>query len=130
VVVAVSVAVSAVVLLIETEVGERLHVAGLEPFEILVVTAQVSATEPVHEFDGVTEIVEVPVAPAVTVMLPLLLRAKSVLPAGAAQKFLQPVRKPVPRRPMPNTPTVIITVRSGAPNNRRARSPILIPAPL
>jgi hypothetical protein len=130
VVVAVSVAVSAVVLLIETEVGERLHVAGLEAFEILVVTAQVSATVPVNEFDGVTEMVEVPVAPAVTVMLPLLLRAKSVLPAGAAQKFLHPVRKPVPRRPMPNTLTASIPVRSGATNSSRARSPILIPAPL
>jgi len=85
---AVSVEVCAVVSVIETEVGERLHVAGLVGLERLVVTAQESATVPVNEFDGVTVMVEVPVAPALTLIEPLLLRAKlPVVPVlGACQK--------------------------------------------
>src|SRR5208337_846627 len=77
VVVAVSTAVCAVVPLIVTGVGERLHVGWFEPFdELAAVTAHVSATEPVKEFDGVTVIVDVfpVVAPALTEMLPLLVR--------------------------------------------------------
>jgi hypothetical protein len=90
-VVAVSVEVCADVPVIETEVGFKLQVGELVGFEIEVVTAQVSATVPVNEFDGVTVIVEVPVSalPGFTVMLALLESAK--LPVtGAFQKPLQP----------------------------------------
>jgi hypothetical protein len=58
-----------------------------------VVTAQVSATVPVNELDGVTVIVEVPdsALPELTAMLALLVRAK--LPVtGASQNPLQPAR--------------------------------------
>jgi hypothetical protein len=105
VVVAVSVDVSAVVPVMLTDVGERLHV-GLTGFETLVVTAQVSVTVPVNEFAGVTVMVDVLplLAPAVTVILPPLLREKLVLPAGAAQKFLQLVRKPAVARPITMRP--------------------------
>jgi hypothetical protein len=118
VVAAVSVAVCAVVPLMETDVGERLQVGVLTGFEMLVVTAQVKATEPLNEFEGVTVMVEaLPlVAPAVTTMLPLLLRAKLVLPVGASQKPLQPVRKPVPKRPIPNKLTITMLFWSGAAN--------------
>jgi hypothetical protein len=89
VVVAVSVVVSAVEPLIVTVVGERLQVTGLEALDGDVVTAQVSATAPENELDGVTVIVEVPVAPAVlTLMAPLFERVKSE-PIGS-QKPLQP----------------------------------------
>jgi hypothetical protein len=54
-----------------------------------VVTAQVRSTVPVNEFDGVTVIVEVPVALALTLMAPLLERVKSLEPIGS-QKPLQP----------------------------------------
>jgi hypothetical protein len=94
VVLAVSVAVWAVELLIVTDVGERLHVTGLEPPVGDVVTAQVSATVPVNELEGVTVTVEVlpEVAPGLlTLMAPLLERVKLV-PAGASQKPLQPDR--------------------------------------
>jgi hypothetical protein len=92
VVLAVSVAVSAVELLIVTDVGERLQVTGLVALDGDVVTAQVSATVPENELDGVTVIVEVPVAPAVlTLMAPLLERVKSEEPIGF-QKPLQPAR--------------------------------------
>jgi hypothetical protein len=94
VVVAVSVAVCAAVLLIVTDVGERLHVTGLVALDGDVVTAQVSATVPVNEFDGVTVIVEVlpEVAPGVlTLIVPLLERVKSEEPTGF-QKPLQPTR--------------------------------------
>jgi hypothetical protein len=94
VVAAVSVAVCAVVLLIVTEVGERLHVVGLEAPDGEVVTAQVSVTVPVNEFVGVTVMVEVLVAPGLTVMLPLLVSVKLVLlpPLGACQKSPHPAR--------------------------------------
>jgi hypothetical protein len=68
---AVSVEVCAVVLLNVIEVVERLHVAGLEA-PVGAVTAQLSVTVPVNELAGVTVMVEVPVEPALTVMLPLL----------------------------------------------------------
>ncbi len=76
---AVNVAVCAVVLLIVTEVGDRLQVAGLDAPEGELVTAQVRETEPVNELDGVTVMVASPVAPGLTVMLPLLERLKLVL---------------------------------------------------
>jgi hypothetical protein len=94
VVLAVSVAVSAVELLIVTDVGERLQVTGLVALDGDVVTAQVSATVPLNELDGVTVIVEVlpDVAPGLlTVMVPLLERVKSEEPIGF-QKPLQPAR--------------------------------------
>jgi hypothetical protein len=93
VVVAVSVAVWAVELLNVRDVGERLHVTGLVAPAGDVVTAQVSATVPVNELDGVTVIVEVlpEVAPALlTAMVPLFERLKSEEPIGF-QKPLQPV---------------------------------------
>jgi hypothetical protein len=74
VVVAVSVAVCALELLSVTELGDRAQVTGLVAFEGVVVTAQVRATVPLNEPDGVTVIVDVfpEVAPAVTLMEPLL----------------------------------------------------------
>jgi hypothetical protein len=77
-VVAVSVEVCAVVLLKVSEDEERLHVAALEAPEGAV-TAQASVTVPVNELAGVTVMVEVPDEPALTVMLPLLLRVKLLL---------------------------------------------------
>ena len=94
VVLAVKVAVCAVELLSVTDVGERLQVTGLEAFDGDVVTAQVSATVPVNELDGVTVIVEVlpEVAPGLlTLMVPLFERVKSEEPIGF-QKPLQPAR--------------------------------------
>jgi hypothetical protein len=111
-VVAVSVEVTAVVSLIVSEDEERLHVVGSVAPEGDVVTAQVSATVPVNELVGVTEIVEVfpVVAPGLTVMLPLLVSVK--LPPVFSQKSLQPLR------------------RSGAAtNNNFAHFPIFIAAP-
>ena len=93
VVVAVSVEVSADVPLIKTEVEFKLQVGMLVGLEMEVVTAQVSATVPVNELDGVTVIVEVPdsALPELTAMLALLVRAK--LPVtGASQNPLQPAR--------------------------------------
>lgn len=76
-VVTVKVAVCAVVPLRVTEVGATVQV------DEGAVTAQLNATEPVKPPIGVTVMVEVlpVVAPAFTVMLPLLLRAKLVDPA-------------------------------------------------
>ena len=94
VVVAVNVVVSAVEPLIVTVVGERLQVTGLEALDGDVVTAQVSATAPENELDGVTVIVEVlpELAPGLlTVIVPLLERVKSEEPTGF-QKPLQPAR--------------------------------------
>jgi hypothetical protein len=94
VVVAVSVAVSAGELVSVTDVGERLHVTGLVALDGDVVTAQVSATVPLNELDGVTVIVEVlpELAPGLlTVIVPLLERVKSEEPTGF-QKPLQPAR--------------------------------------
>ena len=109
--VTVSVEVSAVVLLIVTEDEERLHVAGLVALDGVLVTAQVSVTVPVNEFDGVTVMVEVPVEPGATVIEPLLLRAKLVLELGACQKFPQPLTK------------------GTAASNNHAHFPIFISAP-
>jgi len=110
-VVAVSVDVCAVVLLIVTEVGERLHVVGLAAPEGEVVIAQVSATAPVNEFAGVTVMVAAlpVVAPGVTEMAPLLVRVKLVLPPGACQKLRSQIAnrrkdRPRPEPPPPRTP--------------------------
>ena len=58
------------------DAGLREQVAGA--LAAVGVMAQVRLTEPVNPPDGVTVIVDVPLAPLVTVMLPLLLRAKWV----------------------------------------------------
>jgi hypothetical protein len=102
-------------------------------FETLVVTAQVSVTVPENEFDGVTLMTDVLplVAPAVTVMLPALDRVKSLLPAGAAQKFLHPEKELTARTLTPRTQMQENTIRSGAARVRiRASSPRIITAPL
>ena len=133
VVVAVSVDVTAAVPLMETDVGERLQVGTLVGFETLVVIAQVSVTVPENEFDGVTLMTDVLplVAPAVTVMLPALDRVKSLLPAGAAQKFLHPEKELTARTLTPRTQMQENTIRSGAARVRiRASSPRIITAPL
>jgi hypothetical protein len=93
-VVAVSVAVIADVLLRSTEVGERLHVAGLVA-PVGSLTVQLRSTVPVNELAGVTVMVEVlpDVAPGLTVrLLGLLVREKFVvvLPLGACQKSPHP----------------------------------------
>jgi hypothetical protein len=96
--------VCAVVLVIETEAGERAQVRGFVAPDGGV-TAQVRATVPVNELDGVTVTVAVVLAPAATVTLPLLERVKLVLP-GACQKFAQPVvRNPA----VSNSPAHILT---------------------
>jgi hypothetical protein len=93
VVVAVSVDVCAVVLLIETEAGERLQVVGLVALEGVVVTAQASATVPVNVLAGVTVMVAVFDEPGATVMLPLLESEKLVeVLLGDCQKSPQPAR--------------------------------------
>jgi len=132
VVVAVSVDVSAVVPLMETEVGERLQVAGLTGLVTLVVTAQDSVTVPENEFDGVTVMSDVllVVAPAVTEIGPPLERAKSVLPAGAAQKFLHPESETTARQLIPRMQRLKNFMRSGAAIlHSRASSPRFIAAP-
>jgi len=116
-VVAVIVEVCADELLIETEVGERLHVAGLDAPEGAV-TEQESATVPVNELDGDTVMTAVLplVAPGFTTMVPLLEREKLVLPLpGFCQKF------PQPDKPATN---------SAAASNNHVRFPIIIAAPL
>ncbi len=92
-----SVEVPAVVLVISTESGERLH-PGLVGFERELVTAQVSETVPVNEFDGVTVMVEVPglAAPGATVMLEGLAERVKLVPLpplGACQKSPQPASR-------------------------------------
>jgi len=59
-----------------TEVGLRLHVTGLVAPAGLVVTAQVRSTVPVNESEGVAVIVDVPLAPCVTLTAPLSLKLK------------------------------------------------------
>jgi hypothetical protein len=109
-VVAVSVEDCAVALLKVSEVDERLHVAALEA-SVGAVTAQLSATVPVNVLAGVTVMVAVPVAPWATVMLPLLVRVKLVLPLpGACQKSPHPAK-------------------SGAATNNHAHLLIFIAAP-
>jgi hypothetical protein len=110
----VSVEVSAVVVLIVTELGERAQVAGLVALEGVLVSAQVNVTVPVNELPGVTVMVELPVAPGLTLMLPLFVKVKLVLllPPGASQKSPQPARS------------------GAAASSNRAHFPILIAAPL
>jgi len=98
------------VLLMVTEVGERLHVVGLVAPVGELEIEHVRATVPVNEVAGVTVMVEVPVAPGATVMFPLLERVKLVLP-GASQKPLQPASS------------------GAAPSNTHAHFPIFIAAP-
>jgi hypothetical protein len=114
VVLAVSVVVCAVVLLNVSESEERLHVAGLVALEGALVIEQVSVTVPVNELPGVTVMVEAPLAPGVTFMLPLFVRVKLVLLSlpGACQKSPQPTRS------------------GAAASSNRAHFPILIAAPL
>jgi hypothetical protein len=93
-VVAVSVEVSAVELLSETEVGDRLQVVGLVGLEGSLEMEQVSETVPEKELPGVAVMVAVPVEPGATVMLPLLDMEKLVLLVlGFSQKSPQPARK-------------------------------------
>jgi hypothetical protein len=119
---AVSVDVCAVVPLIVTEVGFRLHVGRLAAPEGEVVTAQVSATAPLNEFAGVTVMTAVLVEPGLTVMAPLLVRVKLVLlpPPGACQKSPQPARRPADKQTATGAAAAI---------NRRDHLPILIAAP-
>jgi hypothetical protein len=93
VVVAVSVAVSADVPVMSTDVGERLHVAGLLAL-VGALTEHVRLTVPVNELAGVTVMVEVlpDVAPGLMEMLPPLEREKLVPLLGASQKPLHPAR--------------------------------------
>jgi hypothetical protein len=111
VVVALNAEVWAVVLLMVTEAGERLQVVGLVAPVGELVTEHVSATVPVNELAGVTVIVDVPVAPGITVMLPPLERVKLVL-LGASQKPLHPASS------------------GAAPSSTHAHFPIFITAPL
>jgi hypothetical protein len=119
---AVSVAVCAVVLLIVTEAGERLHVVGLAAPEGEVVIAQVRVTAPVNEFAGVTVMVEAPLAPGLTEMTPLLVRVKLVLlpPPGACQKSPQPARRQADKQ---------TATGAAASNHNRAHLPIFIFTP-
>ena len=66
-----------------TELDVKLHVAGLVA-PVGPATAQVRLTAPVNPLDGVAVIVDVlpVVAPAVMLMLPLLVRAKLGTGAG------------------------------------------------
>jgi uncharacterized membrane protein len=110
VVAAVSVEVTADVLVIEAEAGERVHVGTLVALEGEVVTAQLSATVPVNEFDGVTVMVAVVLAPALTVTAPLLLSVKLVLPLppGASQKSPHPASiGAAASKTQPNLPILI-----------------------
>jgi hypothetical protein len=112
-VVAVSVAVIADVLLMSTEVGERLQVAGLAA-PVGPLTVQLRSTVPVNELDGVTVMVEVlpEVAPGLTVMLPLLVKVKLVLlPLGACQKSPQPARNGRTARKTPAHLALVILAR-------------------
>ena len=120
VVVAVSVEVCAAALLIETEAGERLQVAGLVAPEGELVTEQERETVPVNEFEGVTLTVDVfpLVAPGATLMLPLLVRVKLVLVLlvfGGSQN--------------PEQPTAKATMSGAAANNNLPHLPVFIAVP-
>jgi hypothetical protein len=85
--------VCAVVLLKVIEVGERLHVAALIA-PVGAVTEQLSDTVPVNVLAGVTEMVELPVAPWATVILvglPVSVKL-ALFPPGACQKSPQPAK--------------------------------------
>jgi hypothetical protein len=127
---AVSVEVSAVVLVMETESGSRLH-PGLVGFERELVTLQVTETVPVNEFDGVTVMVEVlpVVAPGATVMLVgLAERAKLVPlpPFGACQKSPQPASKQtgIAAAAGNNHPHVLILIAAPSLAALRPRTPL------
>ncbi|MGA2888503.1 MAG: hypothetical protein ABSE51_10660 [Terracidiphilus sp.] len=114
VVVAVIVDVSAVVLEIETEDGEKEHVGYSELVapEGAEVTEQERLTDPVNELPGVTVMVEVLLELCATVMLPLLERVKLVVPVlGFCQKSPQPAKS------------------GAAASNNRVHFPIFIAAP-
>jgi hypothetical protein len=112
----------AALLLNVTEVGARLHVAGLVAPEGEELTAHVSATAPVNVLDGVTVMVEVlPVAaPGATVTLPLLLRVNLLELPGGSQKCEHPVTKQVAARPM---------MMGAAISTTRLPMPIIIASP-
>ena len=114
VVVAVKVEVCAAALLIETEAGERLQVAGLVAPEGELVTEQVRATVPVNEPAGVMEMEEVlpVVAPGATLILPLLESVKLLLVLGGCQN--------------PEQPTAKATINGTAASNGRRHFPVII----
>jgi hypothetical protein len=122
VVVAVTVPVSAPVLLIVTEVEVSVHL-GSVAFDSEVVTAQLSVTVPVNELTGDTVIVAVSfvVAPGATVRLAgdgesVKPAAAQLVQGGACQKLPQPDSK---------------QASTGVAANRiRAQLPILIAAPM
>jgi hypothetical protein len=122
VVVAVRVEVCAAALLIETEVGDRLQVAGLAAPAGELVTEQVRETVPVNELDGVTVMVEVLplVAPGLTAMLPLLERVKLLLPLGGSQKPEQPEINPAMSGTATNTCRVHLLVIIASPQRSSA----------
>ncbi len=128
-VVAVSVELCADVLLLkDTEVEERPHVAALVA-PVGAVTAQVNVTVPVNELPGVTVMVAMlpVVAPGVTVMLPLLERLKPVLLVllGACQKSPHPARS-VAAANNPIQRTIFIAApRTQYSGYTRTRSPTL-----
>jgi hypothetical protein len=97
VVVAVRVEVSAVELLSETEVGDKLQVVGLVGLDGSLVMEQARVTVPVKELPGVTVMVAVLplLAPGAMERLPLLDMEKLValVPLGFCQKSPQPARK-------------------------------------
>jgi hypothetical protein len=114
VVVAVKIEVCAAALLIETEAGERLQVAGLVAPEGELVTEQVRATVPVNELAGVMEMEEVlpVVAPGATLILPLLESVKLLLVLGGSQN--------------PEQPTAKATINGTAASNGRRHFPVII----
>ena len=116
VVVAVSVEVCAAALLIETDAGERLQVAGLVAPAGELVTKHDSEIVPVNELEGVTVTVEVLplVAPGAALMLPLFESVKLLLVFGGSQKPEQPTAKAAmsgtaARNNLPHLPVFIAT---------------------
>lgn len=118
VVVAVRVALCAAALLMETEAGETLQVAGLVAPVGALVTEQVRETVPVKELAGDTVMVEVLplVEPGLTLILPLFESVKLLLLAGGGfQKLEQPDAK-----------TIMI---GAAAKMRRLHAPLFIAVP-
>jgi len=94
----VRVALCAAALLMETEAGETLQVAGLVAPVGALVTEQVRETVPVKELAGDTVMVEVLplVEPGLTLILPLFESVKLLLlAAGGFQKWEQPDAKAI-----------------------------------
>jgi hypothetical protein len=92
------VALCAAALLMETEAGETLQVAGLIAPVGALVTEQVRETVPVKELAGDTVMVEVLplVEPGLTLILPLFESVKLLLlAAGGFQKWEQPDAKAI-----------------------------------